>query len=182
MGSYQPDWTGSIINTLSYKGFTLNINIEHRQGGMFYSRTKDLMEFVGTSKNTLDHNREDYVIPNTVYLGGDGNYHDNTTQKVHIQDLYTDQQNFGASMLDATFTKLRELSLSYQIPAKWLNKTPLGNASVGFSGRNLWMRTHKDNIFVDPETSSFGTGNDQGFEFTTIPSLRSFGFNLNLTF
>ncbi|MCX6188096.1 MAG: SusC/RagA family TonB-linked outer membrane protein [Bacteroidetes bacterium] len=182
MGSYQPDWTGSMINTVTYKGFTLNVNFEHRQGGMFYSRTKDIMEFVGTSVNTLDHNREDYVIPNTVYLSGDGTYHNNTTQMVHPQDLWTDQKNFGTSMLDATFTKLRELSISYQIPAKWLSKTPLGNASVGFSGRNLWMKTHKDNTFVDPETSSFGTGNDQGFEFGTLPSLRSYGFNLNVTF
>ncbi len=184
MGSYQPDWTGSMINSVTYKGFTLNVNIEHRQGGMFYSRTKDIMEFVGTSANTVDANgdRIDYVIPNSVYLGGDGQYHENTTQKVHVQDLYTDQGNNGANMLNATFTKLREVSLSYQFPSKWLNKTPFGNASLGFSGRNLWIKTHKDNIFVDPETSSFGTGNDQGFEFTTIPSLRSFGFNLNVTF
>ncbi len=182
MGSYQPDWTGSIINTFSYKGFTLNVNLEHRQGGMFYSRTKDIMEFVGTSTTTDDHNREDYVIPNTVYLGGDGAYHPNTTQKVHPQDLWTDQTNNGNNMLNATFTKLRELSLSYQLPSKWINKTPFGNATLGFSGRNLWMKTHKDNTFVDPETSSFGTGNDQGYEFTTIPSLRSYGFNLNVTF
>lgn len=182
MGSYQPDWTGSIINTFTYKGFTLNVNLEHRQGGMFYSRTKDIMEFVGTSTTTDDHNREDYVIPNTVYLGGDGAYHPNTTQKVHPQDLWTDQTNNGNNMLNATFTKLRELSLSYQLPSKWINKTPFGNATVGFSGRNLWMKTHKDNTFVDPETSSFGTGNDQGYEFTTIPSLRSYGFNLNVTF
>ena len=182
MGTYQPDWTGSIINSITYKGFTLNANIEHRQGGMFYSRTKDIMEFVGTSANTIENNREDYVIPNSVYLGGDGAYHPNTTQKVHPQDLWTDQANNGANMLNATFTKLRELSLTYQIPAKMLSKTPLGNATIGISGRNLWIKTHKDNIFVDPETSSFGTGNDQGFEFTTIPSLRSYGFNLNVTF
>lgn len=136
MGTYQPDWTGSIINSITY-GFTLNANIEHRQGGMFYSRTKDIMEFVGPLANTIENNREDYVIPNSVYLGGDGAYHPNTTQKVHPQDLWTDQANNGANMLNATFTKLRELSLTYQIPAKMLSKTPLGNATIGISGRNL---------------------------------------------
>ena len=182
-GTYMPKWTGSWINSFSYKGVTLTLQFDHRQGGLVYSRTKDIMEFVGTSANTVINGRRDSIlIGNSSYDNEAGAYVANDRYKVDAQDYFTDQTNNNFNILDATFTKLREVSVSYVIPAKYLSKTPFGNLVIGFSGRNLWLKTAKENIFIDPEVSSFGTGNNQGYEFGSIPSLKSYGFNLRATF
>jgi TonB-linked SusC/RagA family outer membrane protein len=183
MGTYLPKWTGSWVNSFSYKGITLTLQFDHREGGLIYSRTKDIMEFVGTSSNTvINGGRDSILIANSSYDRGDGVYLANSRYKVDVQDYFTDQTNNAFNLLDGSFTKLREISVSYVIPAKYLSKTPFGNLVIGFSGRNLWLKTPAENIFIDPETSSFGTGNNQGYEFGTIPSLKSYGFNLRATF
>ncbi|HNC30362.1 MAG TPA: hypothetical protein PKX08_10175, partial [Cyclobacteriaceae bacterium] len=85
-------------------------------------------------------------------------------------------------LVDASYIKLRELSLTYTFPKSWLQKTPFGNVSVGAVGRNLWLHTAKNNHVIDPEASTFGTGNAQGYEFYGIPTQASYGFNLRATF
>ena len=81
---------------------------------------------------------------------------------------------------DASFIKLRELTLSYSINRKWLSGTPLSGASISVYGRNLW--TLYSNIpNVDPE-SSYNNGNGQGFEYGSLPSRRAWGFSVRLSF
>lgn len=185
-GSYNPDYTLNFRNSFVYKRWTLNIQFDHRQGGQIYSRTKDIIEFCGSSINTLNINgsgttRADEVVANSVYLNSKGEYVENKTP-AYVQDYWTDQRINSRNLIDATFTKLREVSLSYDIPKEWLGKTPFGNASIGLAGRNLLIWTPKSNTFIDPETNSFGAGNTQGFEFGSLPTLRTITFNLRVTF
>jgi hypothetical protein len=151
-----------------------------------YSRTKDIMEFCGTTENTLNINgtgtdRAHEVIANSVYESYDGTFKQNTVE-VDPNDYWIDQRNNAANIIDASYTKLREVTLSYALPAKWLGNTPFGNVSLGVSGRNLLIWTPEENIFVDPETNSFGTGGVQGFEFGSLPTLRTVTMNLKVTF
>ena len=179
-GNYQPDYLASFGTTLTYKGFSLNLLFDTRQGGKFFSRTKDLQAFVGTSKETTD--REDHVWPNSVYMGSDGAYHTNTTQTFHPYDYFTNVIPQGRSIIDASYVKFREASLTYSFPEKWISKTPFGSASLTIFGNNLVIWTPDENLYSDPEQNSAGASNTQGFEFGSNPSQRNWGIDLKVTF
>ena len=147
------------------------------------------MEFVGSSSSTEYNDRQDFVVPNSVQEVSPGVYATNTT-KVGAELFWTEQSNNEMNILPATFTKLREVSLSYSLPKRWMKKSPFGMVEVGLYGNNLllWVSREKNefgqrkNTFSDPEINGFGTGNVQGIEFGTVPSLRNYGVNLKITF
>jgi TonB-linked SusC/RagA family outer membrane protein len=180
VGNYQPDWIASWGTTITYKGIALNVLFDTKQGGVFYSRTKDVMDFVGTAEETVD--RSDKVWPNSVYQNPDGSYTTNTSITYHPYDYFTANIPDGQHMVDASFVKLREASLSYVLPAKWLAKTVFGSASISLFGNNLFLWTAKENKYADPEQNSSGSGNTQGFDFTANPSQRNYGVDLKVTF
>lgn len=184
LGSYNPDFQASWGTSLSYKGLSLSVLFDTKQGGQFFSRTSDIMSFVGTSPLTTRNGRDYTVVePNTVYLEN-GNYVENKTVPTNWYDFYTSQANVpdAVHVYDASYIKLREASISYKFPRTMLNRTPFGDLSVGLFGNNLWIRTPKENTYADPEMNSGGAGNEQGFDFTAQPSLRNFGVNLKVTF
>ncbi|ULQ56792.1 SusC/RagA family TonB-linked outer membrane protein [Flavihumibacter rivuli] len=183
-GNIQPDFLASLTNSFSYKGFTFSFLIDARKGGMLYSRTRSLQTFVGTDPRTLYNNRERFVIPNSVVQTADGKYVPNTTPVANAQDYWTNYvaDNEIDHLIDASFIKLREVSLSYRVPKTWIQSWPINGIMVGLSGRNLFLWTPSENTYVDPESSSFGTGNVQGFEYGTIPSIRSYGANVKVIF
>ncbi len=178
-GTFQPRFIASWGTTLKYKGFTLNVLFDTKQGGVFYSRTKDIMDFVGTAKET--ENREEQIFPNSVTVDDQGNYIANTTKYVPYQ-YYTSVIPSGQQIIDASYVKLREASLYYTLPAKWFNHSPFGSFTVGLYGNNLFLWTAAENKYVDPEVNSGGSSNEQGFDFTASPSLRNYGMSLRLTF
>ncbi|QIX60724.1 SusC/RagA family TonB-linked outer membrane protein [Hymenobacter sp. BT18] len=179
-GNINPDFLAGLNTSFSFKGANLSLVFDTKQGGEMYSRTRDIQWFVGTDPLTLYNNRQPFVVPNSVVQLGDGSYAPNTTP-VAVYD-YWGQAPTGTAIIDASYVKFREASLSYSIPTKWLNKTPFGSLSLGVTGRNLYLWTAKENTYVDPESNNFGNGNVQGFDFTGSPSTRSFGANLKVTF
>ena len=80
--------------------------------------------------------------------------------------------------------RLREMSLSYDIPSKWLKKTPFGKASFSIMGNNLWYFAPNVPKYTnfDPEVTSFGSSRLQGIEVSAAPTSKRYGFKLNLTF
>jgi hypothetical protein len=183
-GNVQPDFLAGLNNSFSYKSFTVSFLFDARKGGMFYSRTKSLQEFLGTDPRTLYNDRQPFVVPGSVILKPDGKYEPNTVPVQNAENYWTSFSSPTAveHLLDASFIKLREVSLSYRLPATILKKTFIKSIIVGMSGRNLWLWTPKENTYSDPETSSFGTGNIQGFEYGAIPSIRNYGANIRLIF
>lgn len=85
-----------------------------------------------------------------------------------------------SSVFDASFVKLREISLGYNLPSKWIKAIGLQSANVALLGRDLWI-IHKNAPHIDPETA-LNTGNGQGLESLQLPSTRSYGFSVNLNF
>jgi TonB-linked SusC/RagA family outer membrane protein len=85
-----------------------------------------------------------------------------------------------ANIFDASYVKLREIKLNYNLPDKWLRSLGITGASVSLVGRNLAI-LHKNVTDIDPEVA-FNTGNAQGLESLSNPSSRSYGINLNLKF
>jgi hypothetical protein len=80
--------------------------------------------------------------------------------------------------------RLREISLGYDLPKSLLDKTPFGLINISLSGRNLYWYSPNIPKYTnfDPETSTFGASNQQGFEYTNAPNSRRYGVNLRVTF
>ena len=84
------------------------------------------------------------------------------------------------NVFENSYIKLREVSLSFQIPKKIISPAKIKAASISLIGRNFLLWSTLPN--VDPETSQ-GTGNGvMGFEYVSLPQTKSFGASLNITF
>lgn len=186
VGDMNYDYELGIGTSLNYKGFGLSVFFDIRQGGLMYSRTKDINYFVGNSLQTLYNDRNPFIIPNSVNKVGDS-YVENTTPVAvgNIWEYFQDgAMNGGAEFLiDKSYIKWRDLVISYDFPKKFLAKTPLQGVRIAFTGNNLFVWTPKANSFIDPEMSSFGNDLRGRFgEYTANPSTRKFGFNLSVKF
>lgn len=179
-GNIQPDYMAGLTNTVKYKGITFNITFDTKQGGEMYSRTRDIQRFVGTDPTTLYNDRQPFVVPNSVLDNGDGTFSENNIP-VAVYD-YWGKLPPATNIIDASYVKLREVSLSYTLPSNLVSKTPFGSITLGINGRNLALWTPEENTYVDPELSNLGNGNAQGFDFSGSPSLRSYGGSLRVTF
>ena len=121
-----------------------------------------------------------------VLTDGNGNvtgYEDNTTPvnpQTYWRSLYGETTTAEPFIYDASYVKLREASLGYEFPKKWLKGTGFDRFKFSVIARNLWTIYSKvPNI--DPE-STYTSGNGQGFEYGSLPYRRSYGFNLQLSF
>lgn len=179
-GSYQPRFIASWGTNLSYKGFRFNVLFNTKQGGVFYSRTKAIMAFTGTSKET--ENRDIQVFPNSVYQSANGQYVANTNRTHDPYDYYTTILPEGQNIVDASYVKLQEASLTYTFNKNLLRKTFLGSAYVSIYGSNLFLWTSDENKYVDPEMNSGGASNLQGFDYSARFSLRNYGIRAGITF
>lgn len=180
LGTYNPDFQASLGTSLNYKNWSMSALFDTKQGGVFYSRTKDIMGFVGTSAES-GGDRIGQIFPNSVYLDDAGNSVVNTTATYDKIDYYPNMEA-GVNVVDATYIKLRNLTFTYKFSKDMLKNTPFGAASIGVFGNNLFIWTPSENKYADPEVNSSGAGNAQGFDFTAQPSLRNYGINVKVSF
>lgn len=177
LGESVSPYTLGFSNTFEYRNFTLSFLIDAKIGGDIFSMTNAHMISFGRHKNTLPGRAEGYVI-------GRGVKEDGVTPndvKVAPMNYYMGLAGITEeSVYDASFVKLRELSLGYNFPTRMISKIGLSGLSLSVVGRNLWNIYDKLPM-VDPE-SSFNNGNGQGFESYGLPATRSIGFNLNVKF
>lgn len=190
LGSILPDYNLGIRNTVSYKGFSLSALLDIQQGGKFFSVSNLFGMYSGMLEETAVNGvRENGIVSQgvtgNVTKNADGTYTvTNTaanTQSVGAQDYFTNYYSGPAAqnIFDASYVKLREVTLSYTFPEKF--RGPFANVVVSAFGRNL-ATWGLDNKNFDPEMSTAGSGNIQGFEGGSLPSTRSFGMNLKLQF
>jgi len=190
-GKFTPDWLGGITNQFRYKNFDLSFLIDIKHGGKLYSGTNATGRGTGVLASTLpgrdaEHGGLSYTVNGTTYDDGiivDGVNADGSenTKVVSAQQYYkTLYRTNEANVFDASYVKLREAKLGYQLPNHWISKIGFQGASFSLVARNLWI-IHKNAPNIDPETA-FNTGNAQGLESLQLPTTRSFGFNLNLKF
>ncbi|MEO0775979.1 MAG: SusC/RagA family TonB-linked outer membrane protein [Bacteroidota bacterium] len=181
LGSYQPDWLGSVGSRIGYKGLVLNFLFDIRQGGKFLSYTKDLTEFNGTALTTVEGGRDAFVVPNSVTEDEDGNLVENTTMTNRYDFLRV--QPFSSHLIDASFVKLREIGLTYNVPARFTEGIFISNLTVGLFARNVMFWLPEENVWADPEINGPSlTGNATGIETTQTPPSRSFGINIGVKF
>ena len=191
LGYVNPDWTGGFRNTFSYKGFTLSALIDFRKGGDIFSMTKAVGQSAGILEATVkDGIRETGMIVDGVYkagtviAGADVSGQQNQT-RISARTYWRSSRNWAElSIIDGSFVKLREITLSYAIPKSLLNKIGIENATFSLFGHNLaLLYTDKSNdVNIDPEVSSGGTVAGTGFESYQMPPTRTLGCKLNFKF
>ncbi len=181
LGTVTPDWTGGWANTFNYKGFNLNFLIDVRMGSKFFSTTAWHSYPTGTYEVTTKNNvRETGLIIDGVFEDGKPN-----DKRVSAQDFYCGDwmwNNHEYSILDGTFAKLREVVLGYDFHLK--SKT-IQKLNVSLVARNLailYRDKSTKELGVDPE-SGLGSGAfGVGYENFQIPSTRSYGINVKVSF
>lgn len=177
LGNYNPDWAAGLNNAFTYKNFSFSFLIDHRAGGYVISGTQALIDADGHSKRSLE-GRNGIVLD--AYTR-DGKKNSKTIQGNEywgdIGERYPVGQLYAYS---ATNTRLREVTIGFQLPASIVAKSGfLRSAKISLVGRNLFF--FKRDAPYDPELA-IGTGNGGGLEYGSLPSTRSMGVNLKLSF
>lgn len=198
IGDINPDWTGSAITSLTYKGFTIGGQLDVRQGGVIWNGTRGALSYFGTSEESANRNQPVTfkgvlghldANGNVVHFADDGvteipkpgpvNTVETTYSQVYWQDVGSSFVGPAEpSIEDASFVRIRQLSLGYELPKKWLNRAHFNNVSLTVFTNNpvLWTK-YKG---VDPETSLAGPSNGQGLDYFNNPGTKSYGIRLNV--
>ncbi len=181
LGSVLPNFTGGWVNTLSYKKFTLNANLEFSQGGKYFSLSDHWGAFSGLLARTADLNDKGNPKRDPVADGG-GVHVVGVTAEGKPVDTYVDAQTYyhqfrshniaEEHVYDLSFIKLREVSLGYNIPVK--AGTFINRATVSLVARNPWLIYSANRDFDPSELSNIFGENGQ------FPGTRSFGINVKL--
>lgn len=191
-GNSQNKYYGDIGNRFTYRNLSLSLRIDFRQGGLMYSRTKDITTWAGTVPLTLYNDREPFIIPNSVVEVGEdesGNpiYVENTKpiDDVSLISYWGNggSEIDGASLIDRSFVKLREVVFTYSLPKKLLEKIKIPKLDISVVGNNLLLFTPEDQTYIDPELTTFGNDLMADFgEYGAQPSTRSLTLNLQIAF
>ncbi|MBS7254852.1 SusC/RagA family TonB-linked outer membrane protein [Flavobacterium branchiicola] len=207
LGKGLPDWAAGLTNRFSYKGITLQFLIDMKFGMDVFSMTnslaaqKGLLDVTTEGRDAYNEARAQavandpnfsqatwiptagYVANGVVNTGTEANpvYVKNTTP-VNPQDYWNSVFNNTPApfIYDASYVKLREVSLGYQIPKSVFEGAKINSIYMSVFARNLFT-INKDLPNIDPE-SMYTSGNGQGFEYGSLPFRRSYGFNLKITF
>lgn len=189
LGSVLPDFTGGMLNSLTFFNLIqLSASIDWQKGGKFFSLSEMWGNYSGLLSETADQNdrgsnvRDDPTEGGGVHVTGVLENGDAFDEYI---DAYTYFSQFQSNTIptpfihDASYVKLRELSLSVNLPQSLLGNSFIKGASVGFVGRNLWLiAVAEDNIHGwDPSELSNSYGENAG-----LPGTKSYGFNVKLTF
>ena len=199
IGDPNPEYKLAMTNTLSFYGFTLSAMLDFQKGGCVYSTYLTDLLGRGVTKDTEDR-LGGRILPG-VYgdattlepiLDADGKMIRNTTTMTE-SDLYFSDGTYSTfainscdevAVYDATVLRLREVSLAYKFPRKWISALKLSGLELSFVGRNLWYFAPNVPKYsnYDPIVNSYGETNVQGIDYTSAPSTRRFAFNVKITF
>jgi len=194
IGDPNPDWQGSAFTTLSYKNLSIAVLFETFQGADIFAGTKAVMVDLGTwgstgEEVTADQNLLDYdgnvILAGTTFRGkihnfgagpvalteswynGDGGYFGGGNDELYIED--------------GSWSRLRELTLSYELNSKSIQKQlGISNAILSFTGRNLFILTAFEGN--DPDTNLQGVSVSRGIDYFNNPGTKSYIFSLSVTF
>ncbi|MDR6566848.1 SusC/RagA family TonB-linked outer membrane protein [Chitinophaga ginsengisegetis] len=193
-GTSQRDFTMGLVNTLRYKDLTLGFSFDWRKGGVFYSGTADLTYFVGNALLSTYNDRRAFVVPNSVMqIGTDAQakpiYGENTIPLTDFNyDAYwyhtTNKGGaYSQRIIDKTYLKLRDITLSYSLPSSAARKIAASNLMLTVFARNMFVWTPEGNTFIDPEVSNYGNDLNSEFgEFRSMPTTKSYGVSLKVSF
>ncbi len=190
LGVTTPRWFGGIRNTLTYKNLSLDFLIDGRFGNQFVSWSYILARYTGIIEETLEGRRTADEIKNGyafdgVIANGDGTYRPNDVKvsaEAWNKHFYPfSGGDFQRAVLNGDFVKLREVTLSWVVPAGWASKIGAQQVAISVYARNvLFLYTAQPHF--DPEFQFTPANADQGFEVNQYPAARTIGVQFNASF
>lgn len=172
VGNATPDFLLGWNNSIDYKNFSLSFLVDCRFGGNAMSLTQADLDFYGLSETSAAARDLGYVELEGKKIQDIEGFYRRVGNRDGISEYYT---------YDATNIRLRELSLGYSLPKKWLNATGIiKDATIALVGRNLCLFYCAAPYDTDASLSA-GAG-VQGVDYFSVPATRSFGFNIKLGF
>ncbi|SEK34426.1 SusC/RagA family TonB-linked outer membrane protein [Parapedobacter koreensis] len=191
IGNMNPSWNGGVLNKIRYKDFNLSFLVDVQKGGDIFSNdmANGLRDGVYDDW-TVGLNDLGNPIRNSLADGGgiilpgvDENGNPNTVRT----PINTTNHALGSNrapqkyfIFDASYIKLREVSLSYRLPGGIFRSTPIESIDLSLIGSNLWI-IHKNLPYADPE-AGVGSGNAYGYQVGVYPTTRTIGFNIQVQF
>jgi TonB-linked SusC/RagA family outer membrane protein len=190
LGSVMPDYNLGIHNSFRFKNFDLGFLIDVQQGGKYISIAHMWGMYSGMLEGTTANGiREDGILLDGVIgdvtFNADGSYEVTNTRE---NDQTISAMRYGAdhyyrpkaqNVFDASYIKLREVTLGYTVPQRFTG--PIQNLRVSVYGKNLGI-WGLDNPGIDPESTTTSSGNVQGIDGGALPTLRNYGFNVSFKF
>ena len=189
LGGFLPDFTGGFRNTFNIVGFNIGAFVEFQIGGQFQSVTKMFNAYSGLSDETTEINDRGKNVRDPLEEGGgvkvSGVLENGTPHTAYVdpQSLYSDNL-FALNehwMYDASYVKLREVSIGYSLPKALYANIPIERISISLIGRNLAL-LHSNVEGIDPSEISPGANQYVFQENGILPGVRSLGVNLKLGF
>ncbi|MUP46647.1 SusC/RagA family TonB-linked outer membrane protein [Gramella sp. BOM4] len=186
-GSILPDFTGGVLNQLRWKDLRLTASLDFQKGGTFFSLSESWGTYSGLLEETVTDNDRGVPQRDAVEDGGgvhvvgvtpDGDPVDTYVDALTYHNQYYSNRLAEPFIHDASYVKLRDISLSYTFDGAKLNNV-FDSATIGVVGRNLWLiSVSDDNVHNwDPSELPNAYGENGG-----LPSTRSYGMNLRLNF
>ena len=195
LGDPNPDWTLGFNNNLTFGDLSVGVLFDIRSGGDVWCGTCGIINYFGTSEQSAAE-RDDVVTFDGVVVTGtddDGNITSTApnTTAVSLADpnggvgsYYRVRYGFGGitemNIHDASWVRLRNVSLGYDLPSSMFDNSFVGGINVQLSARNLWLST--DYPGVDPETNLTGASNGYGLDYFNMPNTKSYSATVKLTF
>lgn len=191
IGDINPDWKMGISSNLSWKQLSLYFLVDFQQGGDIYSINTKYGQATGLYEETAGNNDKGVPMRDPVDDGGGYRYENTVFADGTTNDIYVNASRWGRAfyynnsptaryVFDASYVKLREMALTYSLPASVLKNTVLSNVSFSLIGRNLWIISKNVDHF-DPEFQ-LSSGNQQGIETGSYPTARTYGFSVKVGF
>jgi len=196
LAKIDPDWIGSVITNLTYKDWSLGIQVDVRHGGHIWNGTRGALSYFGTSGETLNRGQAVTFQGLAGHLDENNNIvHNDGGSEVpkpggpsNVATTYSQYywQNIGSSFIGpaeadiekTSFVRVRQMSLGYSLPASAAQKIHFKSLSLTAFANNVILWTKYQG--VDPETSLAGPANGQGLDYFNNPGTKSYGIRLSL--
>jgi hypothetical protein len=181
-GNAFADWKAGLMNEFTIKNFRISILLDGQKGGSMYSQTNHKNNTLGKTKVTLP-GRDGGIVGDGVVLQSDGKYLPNATKvkAVTYYETFYAITNAETNIFDASYLKLREARIEFNLPRHLLSGIGVSQTSVAIYGRDLFNITSFPGF--DPEGGNLNSGTlTPGVELAQFPSTRNMGINLTFKF
>jgi hypothetical protein len=192
LGDPNPDWIGGVGTTLNFYGFSLSAQLETSQGNDHWTGTEGVLKFFGIHPETANESTasqdlktfDGRTIPSgTTFRGNIGNFGGNDvalTEEWYLSNGGGFGNQSETFVQDASWTRLRELSLGYSLPTNLIERAGLDRFEILLTGRNLFLWTDIEGF--DPDINLTGASKGRGLDYFTNPATQSYIVTLKFGF
>jgi len=191
-GSVLPNFTGGFLNSIRYKNIDFNAMIDFQSGGKFFSWSKMLAVKSGQAEETAAMNSKGKNVRDPLADGGGYEISGISQATGEAVNAFVDARSYFRNQIgtkfyeewlfNASYIKLREVSLGYTFSENTLKKTPFKSIRIAAIARNPWMIWQKAPKGIDPSELSMGSASISWIEKGELQTVRSYGVNLSFKF